>query len=599
VVTVIHRLRGWKLLKRLAASPGHMISVDELPGASDVHTNIVAGFVSEDGRTVMARLPQAEAEVEAASVGAWPQSFLGQPLGYSSEASDLMLVRSDGARFKAKFVGLDASTGLSLLEASEPLLPPQPAPTTPAPFTPVVAVGQPLHIYGPMPVARAPRPGAVTQPGAPLGYTGTTDGFIYLNMGEMEGRLTQVQRAASGSPVQVTARTHNSSPAWTGAVVTNDAGLLVGIVAESSLTETRIVPAEVIRGAAERVRNRRASVPQPWLGARGAAVSATSLDWFLSKGWDRKNVAPLVNRGYGVLLTGVIPGTPAALGGLRSGDVIMSIGEKEVRGIEDFSQLLKEAGVGSLVNFKVLRRLENAPLEFSVRLSAKQNPVRATREAEVHAAEEVVSRERANIDASRRALIEARAQLSAASASARAERVKARRLRTNENPRDYVLRLAEIEKKLRETEAREMELKAGISEAEKRLLKAEARISVAETRLRLAEGAVSSTRVPATPAARSVRADRPLRIYGLETIGLTPRSAATLKAANGLLVVSVRAESPAAKCGLKPGDVIETIDGRRLAAPHWTASLPPAGSVNLTLGVVREGQRLTLTLSRK
>ena len=65
---MIHRLSGWKLLKGLA-NRQNIVTVDELPGERDVHTNIVAGFVSEDGRTVMASLPQAHVEVEAATAG--------------------------------------------------------------------------------------------------------------------------------------------------------------------------------------------------------------------------------------------------------------------------------------------------------------------------------------------------------------------------------------------------------------------------------------------------------------------------------------------------------------------------------------------------
>src|SRR5215207_6413849 len=68
VVTVVHRLSGWKLLTWLAVSGPPALEIDKLPSASDVHTNIVAGFVSNDGRSVMARLPQAEAELETLEV---------------------------------------------------------------------------------------------------------------------------------------------------------------------------------------------------------------------------------------------------------------------------------------------------------------------------------------------------------------------------------------------------------------------------------------------------------------------------------------------------------------------------------------------------
>ena len=64
VVTVVHRLSGWKLLAWLATSGPSAVVLDELPSLSDSHTNIVAGYVYGDGRSVVARLPQSEVELE-------------------------------------------------------------------------------------------------------------------------------------------------------------------------------------------------------------------------------------------------------------------------------------------------------------------------------------------------------------------------------------------------------------------------------------------------------------------------------------------------------------------------------------------------------
>ncbi|HVF68284.1 MAG TPA: hypothetical protein VM914_11500, partial [Pyrinomonadaceae bacterium] len=64
VVTVVHRLRGWKLLAWLATTVRPSFELDELPSPTDVHTNIVAGYISDDGRTVVARLPQTGADLD-------------------------------------------------------------------------------------------------------------------------------------------------------------------------------------------------------------------------------------------------------------------------------------------------------------------------------------------------------------------------------------------------------------------------------------------------------------------------------------------------------------------------------------------------------
>ena len=114
VIAVVHRLSGWKLRTLLTPPEAPVASTfDE----SFVRTNIVAGYILADGRTVVARLPQAEAEMLnlAAAFG-----FAKTPTARNDDAA-LLLVRSDGAHFNARFIGLDASTGLSLLESDKPL----------------------------------------------------------------------------------------------------------------------------------------------------------------------------------------------------------------------------------------------------------------------------------------------------------------------------------------------------------------------------------------------------------------------------------------------------------------------------------------------
>jgi S1-C subfamily serine protease len=592
VVTVIHRLRGWKLLNRIAAGGQSVVSVDELPGASDVHTNIVAGFVSEDGRTVMARLPQAEAEVEPAP-GA-PFGISGNTEEIGAVAPDITLVRGDGKSFKAKFVGLDASTGLSLLEAFEPILPPQAELKFNTEVTPG-AVGQMVWLYGPAPVAPRQTPTAPRAPDAPDG----DEGFIYFGMGATVGHLTEVKHAASGKAFQFSARTSYNSPMLTGAVVTNDAGALLGIVSESGAAETRIVPFEVVRSAAKRVLARGASVPQPWLGALGGSIAGRPLDWFVSNGWDKQRAMPLLQGGHGgVLLTSVLPGTPAALGGLRAGDVITNVSGKAVSGVEDFGQLLREAGVGSNVNFKVLRPFEPTPVEVLVQLSETQNAVRATGEAELRQAEQALSIERAKFNEVRAAVEELRAKMTATSREARDARARARTLRAEAESREYKERLAEVEQRLRECETREADLQNAYREAVRQIAHVEARVSEAEMRLTEAVGRVAPTRGATASAGRVRLPSKPLLGHGLETIGLTPRSAAQAGARNGLLVVGVRPGSPAAAAGLRPADVVEAINGQLLDAPHWGAHLRLQSTADLTLSVVRERKRITLKLSR-
>ncbi|HEU4595657.1 MAG TPA: PDZ domain-containing protein [Pyrinomonadaceae bacterium] len=532
LVTVVHRLSGWKLLTWLALTGPPMLELDRFPSANDVHTNIVAGFVAEDGKTVVARLPRAEALLETASAQP-PNGYYSAVMQQQPTPSEFTLILGDGRRVDAKFVGLDASTGLSLLEAFEPLL--KSAITGDEGHTEDPTVGQLVRLYAPAPLAEA----------APK----QNFGVVYFGIDQTEGRLTEVSRASTGKPFEVTAHASRVSPAWTGAVAMDETGALVGIVAESGPNQTRIVPAVTMRGAIDRVLAQRASVPQPWLGVRGDDVFKFSVQQWEEIGWKPELALPLIQSRQGVLLTSVAPGTPAASAGLRPGDVISRINGREVRGVGDLSPLLREAGVGQTVGFTVWRAFEKSPVELPVMLSGTRSPAISTAEAELKAA-------RASLYALelelRTAYLAARNQQGANAAH------------------------------LKELEARQRALRLQAETAEARM---------AQARRQANEPARPSFFEP-----KGTTVLRPLRALGLEVIGLTPRSAASLQAKGGVLVVSVAPDSPAAAGGLRTGDVIETLNGRSFSRLEIRKLLAEAGSAPLPVGVVREGQRLSLTL---
>jgi S1-C subfamily serine protease len=545
LVTVVHRLSGWKLLTWLALTGPPMLELDRFPSATDVHTNIVAGFVSDDGKTVIACIPRAEAMLETTASQPPPGYFFTGGVEQQSAQPEFTLVLSDGKRLAAKFVGLDAATGLSLLESSEPVL--KAVLTGDDGNTEDPTVGQRVTLYAPAPLANASTPRDM--------------GVVYFGIDQTEGQLTAVNRASTGALFQVTAHANGVTPAWTGAVAINESGALVGIVAESGASQTQIVPAATMRAAIERVRAQRASVPQPWLGVRGDDVYKFRLEQWVNIGWKPEFATPLIQNRQGVLLTSVAPGTPAATAGLRPGDVISRIGGREVRGVEDLSPLLREAGVGQTVNFTVLRAFEQSPLSLPVMLSGTQSPAIATAEAELKAA---------------------RAGVYALESELRAASLEGRSVQGDAKAADAQERLL-MEARLKEVEDRLREVRTQAAAAEAR---------VAEARRRVRE----PMRTPQS-GATGFASGRALQSFGLEVIGLTSRSASRLRAKGGVLVVSVAPESLAASSGLRVGDVIETLNGQSFTRLEIRKRLSGAGPAPLPLGVVREGQRLNLTLN--
>jgi S1-C subfamily serine protease len=346
VFTVVHRLNGIKLMRWLSRSGAPLAAVVEFDdddlSQTDMHTSIIAGFAMGDGHSIVASLPQAEAEVEAAPVAAHSaapseKTTEPAPLALAPQAADLMVMRSsDGFQFTASYVGLDGLTGLSLLNIEGLELP-----TIPDALEETLSVGQRVRLFAPEPAGRTGSGGAASN--------------LYLRMGEIEGRLMNIARSSSGRIAHLTVRAPNLSPAINGGVALNEAGETVGIIEASSATEARILPAQIVRRAAERVLARRASVPRPLLGVRGKAVTAASLFQFTSSGWSEAEAVALMGRGLGLLLTSVTPDTPAALADLRPGDIIVSVNNSVIKTAEDFSSMLSVASGDTPFMFTVLR----------------------------------------------------------------------------------------------------------------------------------------------------------------------------------------------------------------------------------------------------
>ena len=74
------------------------------------------------------------------------------------------------------------------------------------------------------------------------------------------------------------------------------------------------------------------------------------------------------------MLTFVAPGSPAALGQLGAGDVILAVNREAVRNADDFSWLLQEAGPGSSVHFDVARLGKLASEALEIKLSESPDP---------------------------------------------------------------------------------------------------------------------------------------------------------------------------------------------------------------------------------
>jgi S1-C subfamily serine protease len=369
VVTIVHRLNGLKMFRMLLREE-QVQSVAALGSAfnlmDDVHTNVIAGLAMDDGETIAAWLPEADVEFGPPAIPAplppggpkasTPQVPVGSfsPFSNSFFKPDISVIGPDGKSLAAKYIGLDAVTGLSILQlAVKDGIPGGVIQDEP------VNTGESVLLFGPEPVAKT---------------RATLSGNLYVRMGVIEAQIQDVLTSPAGGVSRFKVSSPRLSHANIGGVALNGAGETIGIIDGLEGTEASILPAALIRGAAQRVLKQQASVPRPWLGVRGEAIAALKVEQMLNHGWELQRAAALTGKHRGILLTSIAPGSPAALAALKAGDVILKVGDKEIQNEADFTWWLDQAGPSSSVLFTVAR--PDRPFEepLSVKLSGMLDP---------------------------------------------------------------------------------------------------------------------------------------------------------------------------------------------------------------------------------
>lgn len=359
VVTIVHRLNALKVIRQLLQDRTER-SVAITPEAlnSDAHASIIAGVALEDGKTVVARLPQVSAEMEV------QRSLLQAPPDPPDEPGearrraprppriqpDLTVMTQDGRTFRARYVGVDGMTGLSVLQLT------QPATTVNISEAVVQKISDGLNVqlFAPEQVA------------SDVPYT------IFVRIGKTEARIAKAKAKADAERLML--RGFKLSPNVIGGVALDQAGNTVGIVDNIESNQAWLLTATAVRAATQRVLERQASVPRPLLGIRGEEIDESTKKSLMAFGWSEQELEELIEKEIGILLTSVLPGTPAALAKLKPGDVIVCVDGHDVRGAEEFSEMLTKAGSGEDVKFTVERPQGKQPISVAVKLGGAFQP---------------------------------------------------------------------------------------------------------------------------------------------------------------------------------------------------------------------------------
>ena len=86
----------------------------------------------------------------------------------------------------------------------------------------------------------------------------------------------------------------------------------------------------------------------------------------------------------------------------------------------------------------------------------------------------------------------------------------------------------------------------------------------------------------------------PLAEQGIEAVSWRPLASSSSGAANGLFVIYVQPDSAALKAGLRPGDVIEAIDGQPISVLSSSPKL--LTNASFTLSISRNKEKLLLNV---
>ena len=365
VVTIIHRLNGLKMFRLLLRSEQQVQAIENVDSAfnlmDDVHTNVTAGLAMDDGETIAAWLPEAEVELDAPLPPAPPSPRAPKPprtpvaafprLQNGFFQPDITVIGPEGQRVAAKYIGFDAVTGLSILRLEQ-----KNATTASAIKDEPVNAGDTVLLFSPEPVTKA---------------RAMAGAGVYARMGALEGRVQNIVAAPSGGVARFKVAAAKLSHANIGGVALNEAGETIGIVDGLEGNEASILPVALIKRAAQRVLEQQSSVPRPWLGVKGEAVAELKLDQILNHGWEMQKAAALAGRHRGIMLTSIVPDSPAAMAALRAGDVILKVDDKDIQTAEDFTWWLEQAGPSSSVEFTVARPDRPAAESVNVKLSGK------------------------------------------------------------------------------------------------------------------------------------------------------------------------------------------------------------------------------------
>jgi len=254
-----------------------------------------------------------------------------------SDADEIEVALSDNRKFKAKVVGSDPESDIAVLKIDAKQLP---SPITLGKIDSVHVGDVVMAIGNPFGVGETVTSGIVSAMGRDHVGINTFENFIQtdaaINPGNSGGALIDTR----GNLIGINT-----------AIFSNNGGSM-GIGFAIPINLVKQVMESIIQSG---------SVTRGWIGVEPQNVSPELAD---SLGLSKDT--------RGVLLSGVLDQGPGDRGGLKPGDVLLSVNSEKVYDVRSLLNLIAQEKPGDEINLKVIRK--NKDLDLKVRVGKRPSP---------------------------------------------------------------------------------------------------------------------------------------------------------------------------------------------------------------------------------
>ncbi|MFM6202403.1 MAG: HhoA/HhoB/HtrA family serine endopeptidase, partial [Dolichospermum sp.] len=271
---------------------------------------------------------QPRSRVERGSGSGFIINSSGQILTNSHvvDGADLVTVTlKDGRTFKGKVLGEDAVTDVAVIKIDANKLP-------------TIALGKSDIL----------QPGeAVIAIGNPLGLNNTVNSGIISatdrsssDIGASDKRVDYLQTDAA------------INPGNSGGPLLNARGEVIGMntaIIQGAQGLGFAIPINTVQKIAQELITK-GRVDHPYLGIQMVTLTPEVREKIVTRSGDKINLAA-----QGILLIGIVPNSPAAIAGLRSGDVIKSINNQPVFKVDEVQKLVENSKIGIPLQLEVER----------------------------------------------------------------------------------------------------------------------------------------------------------------------------------------------------------------------------------------------------